>query len=87
MCRNNFTGNPSHPTHRRQPLAATGVGGGASDAARCWGGPEIHPVGVKRMAGNSPNCQVLENSRKDSQDVEFEGVPADYYKNLDLNSF
>jgi hypothetical protein len=39
------------------------------------------------MVENPPNCQVLENSRKDSQDVEFEGVPADYYKNLDLNSF
>jgi hypothetical protein len=49
-----------------------------------------------RRESVSSNQQAIEESSsqrtqkdasKPSQDVEFEGVPANYYKNLDLNSF
>lgn len=41
----------------------------------------------QQRVANSPIQPILKDSSKTSQDVEFEGVPANYYKNLDLNSF
>ena len=35
----------------------------------------------------SSHQRMEKDASKASQDVEFEGVPADYYKKLDLNSF
>jgi Skp family chaperone for outer membrane proteins len=41
----------------------------------------------QKAVDKSPSQQMQNDSSKSSQDVEFEGVPADYYKKLDLNSF
>lgn len=45
-------------------------------------------VSSSLQAAEKPSSQRMQQeSSKESQDVEFEGVPVDYYKKLDLNSF
>ncbi|ADL54785.1 hypothetical protein [Gallionella capsiferriformans] len=55
-------------------------------AAKIEQGRESVSSGLQ-AAEKSPSQRMQHASSQASQDVDFEGVPADYYKKLDLNSF